>query len=68
MIGYALGHAINVRLTVAALQAALQTRRPPAGCIHHSDRGSQYAAAAYRKLLQAHGLVGSMGRRGDSLR
>jgi putative transposase len=33
--------------------------------VHHSDRGSQYAAAAYRDHLAAHGLVGSMGRRGN---
>jgi putative transposase len=33
--------------------------------VHHSDRGSQYAAAAYRKLLAAHALAGSMGRRGN---
>ena len=40
-------------------------RRQPKGCVHHSDRGSQYAAEAYRKLLAEHGLVGSMGRRGN---
>ena len=33
--------------------------------MHHSDRGSQYAAAAYRRLLAEHGLIGSMGRRGN---
>ncbi len=33
--------------------------------MHHSDRGSQYAAAAYRASLAAHGLDGSMGRRGN---
>ena len=38
---------------------------PPPGCIHHSDRGSQYAAQAYRALLSEHGLVGSMARRGN---
>jgi putative transposase len=36
-----------------------------AGCMHHSDRGSQYAAERYRHLLTVHGLVGSMGRRGN---
>jgi len=35
------------------------------GCIHHSDRGSQYAAEPYRELLAAHGLRGSMGWRGN---
>jgi putative transposase len=34
------------------------------GCIHHSDRGSQYASETYRNVLANHGLVGSMGRRG----
>src|SRR3954467_14295338 len=38
---------------------------PSAGCVHHSDRGSQYAALAYRKLLADHKLAGSMGRRGN---
>src|SRR4029077_20939841 len=39
--------------------------RPPNGCIHHSDRGSQYASEVYRSLLAEHGLIGSMGRRGN---
>ena len=38
---------------------------PPDGCIHHSDRGSQYAAEDYRDELEKHGLKGSMGRRGN---
>ena len=48
-----------------ALKAAIRIRRSPKGCIHHSDRGSQYASEPYRHLLAAHGLVGSMGRRGN---
>src|SRR4051812_21914294 len=43
----------------------VRSRAPPAGCVHHSDRGSQYAALAYRKLLADHKLAGSMGRRGN---
>jgi putative transposase len=65
VVGYAIGRTIDARLTMAALRAAIEGRRPPAGCVHHSDRGSQYAATAYRALLDAHGLVGSMGRRGN---
>jgi putative transposase len=38
---------------------------PPRGCVHHSDRGSQYASEDYRAVLQKHGLTGSMGRRGN---
>jgi putative transposase len=59
------GRSIDARLTLAALHAAVQRRTPPPGCIHHSDRGAQYAAVPYRELLAAHGLIGSMGRRGN---
>ena len=65
VVGYAIGRSIDARLALAALKAAIAFRGPHAGCVHHSDRGSQYAAEAYRKLLAAHGLVGSMGRRGN---
>jgi putative transposase len=65
VIGYAISRSIDARLTVAALKAAIEQRMPPAGCIHHSDRGSQYAAEIYRQILHAHGLIGSMGRRGN---
>jgi putative transposase len=64
-IGYAIGRSIDVRLTLAALNAAIEQRKPPPGCIHHTDRGSQYAAQGYREALLRHGLVGSMGRRGN---
>jgi putative transposase len=56
---------IDARLTLAALKAAIRIRQPPKGCIHHSDRGSQYASQAYREMLTKHGLAGSMGRRGN---
>jgi putative transposase len=65
VVGYAISRAIDARLAIAALKTAIERRKPPAGCVHHSDRGSQYAARRYRELLAAHGLVGSMGRRGN---
>jgi len=65
VIGYALGRRIDVRLTVAALARAIALRRPLPGCLFHSDRGSQYAAEKHRALIAAHGLVGSMSRRGN---
>jgi putative transposase len=65
VVGYAISRSIDVRLTMAALTAAIKGRKPPPGCVHHSDRGSQYAATAYRNHLAAHLLVGSMGRRGN---
>ena len=64
VVGYAISRSMDARLTVAALKAAVRARRPPNGCIHHSDRGSQYASEVYRSLLAEYGLIGSMGRRG----
>jgi len=65
IVGYAIGRRIDARLTLAALDTAIAVRHPPPGCIHHSDRGSQYAAQSYRNRLAGAGLVGSMGRRGN---
>lgn len=65
VVGYAIGRSIDARLTVAALKSAVDNRKPPPGCVHHSDRGAQYAATAYRTLLAEHKLLGSMGRRGN---
>ena len=56
---------IDTALCLTALAMAVQTRRPPAGLVHHSDRGSQYASHAYRAALTQHGMVCSMSRRGD---
>ena len=65
VVGYSIGRSIDARLVVAALEAAIASRRPPPGCICHTDRGSQYAWACYRELLAEHGLLGSMSRRGN---
>lgn len=65
IIGYAMSRRIDARLTLAALNAAIALRQPSCGCVHHSDRGSQYAAETYRNRLQQAMLVGSMGRRGN---
>jgi len=65
VVGYAISRSIDARLALAALKAAIHARRPAKGCVHHSDRGSQYASQIYRQLLAEQGLVGSMGRRGN---
>ena len=65
VVGYALSRRIDTRLALAALRAAIEARRPPPDCIHHSDRGTQYASAAYRQALDDYSLRGSMGRRGN---
>jgi putative transposase len=59
VVGYAISRSIDARLVIAALKSAIRERDPPKGC------GSQYASADYRKLLAAHGLVGSMSHRGN---
>ena len=65
VVGYAISRRIDARLTAAALRRAIALRRPLPGCVFHSDRGSQYASEKHRALLAAHGLVGSMSRRGN---
>lgn len=65
VVGYAISHLLDARLPLAALDAALAQRRPLAGLVHHSDRGVQYTSRAYRERLTAHGVRGSMGRRGN---
>ena len=46
----------------AALQQAIERRRPAPGTVHHSDQGVQYACKSYREMLRTHGLVPSMSR------
>ena len=65
VVGYAIGRSLDARHAVAALERAVALRRPLPGCVVHTDRGSQYASEKHRALLTAHGLVGSMSRRGN---
>jgi putative transposase len=66
VVGYAMRQRLTSALACDALEMALWRRRPPKGqLIHHSDRGVQYASHAFRKLLQAHDIKGSMSRKGD---
>jgi putative transposase len=64
-IGYALSDQIDTDLSLRALQMALQRRNPPAGVIHHSDRGVQYAAHEYIDVLRAYQFRISMSRKGN---
>lgn len=65
VIGWSLGGRITSELTGAALQIALDARGNVAGCIHHSDRGVQYAAGEYVAALRHAGLRPSMSRKGN---
>ena len=59
IVGWAISKRIDTELCVAALRMALARRRAR-GCIHHSDRGAQYASATYVALLRQYGLQISM--------
>lgn len=65
VIGWALSRRIDTELTGAALRMAIEDRCPPEGCIHHSDRGVQYASHEYVDDLKAAGLRISMSRKGN---
>jgi transposase InsO family protein len=66
VVGWSLGPRLTSTLVSEALLMALWLRRPAKGqLIFHSDRGVQYASDAFRKLLKAHGIAGSMSRKGD---
>ena len=56
---------MTAQVVCDALRMAIWQRRPKAGLIVHSDRGSHYASPAYRRLLKTHDFVGSMGRKGN---
>ena len=64
-IGWAMGDTLAPTLPLAALDMALKQRRPPAGLVHHSDRGVQYASAASRQRLVLAGVIPSMSRPGN---
>jgi putative transposase len=64
-IGYAMDVCRDERLVEPALDMALAGRRPAAGLVHHSDRGSQYTSHGYRGLLECHGILMSMSGKGE---
>jgi len=65
LIGYAMGSRMTKALTHAALNRAVRYRKPEPGCIHHSDRGSQYCAITYQAAVVALGMRPSMSRKGN---
>jgi transposase InsO family protein len=65
VIGWGMGERLTAEIALSALKMAILNRMPSAGVIFHSDRGVQYASDAFRKLLEYHGFVQSMSRKGD---
>jgi transposase InsO family protein len=60
IVGWAMSRRMTSDLTISALQAALRTRQPEAGLIHHSDQGRQYTDSGYQSLLKQHEIQVSM--------
>jgi putative transposase len=65
VVGWAMSPILDAPLALLALRMALTQRRPDPELILHSDRGAQFASAAYRQVLSSHRLVASMSRKGN---
>jgi putative transposase len=62
VVGWKLDRTLAARLTIAALEQAIEKRGPEPGLVHHSDRGFQYACAEYIAILETYRMVPSMSR------
>jgi putative transposase len=67
IVGYAMGNRITKNLVSQSLFRAVAAKRPGSGLIHHSDRGSQYCAHEYRRLMDQFKMRASMSRKGDAM-
>jgi transposase InsO family protein len=65
VVGWAMSAKNDEKLTLAALQMALDQRQPEPGLLHHSDRGTTYASGAYQDALEQNGIICSMSRKGN---
>jgi len=65
VIGWAVSKRLDRELSLTALRMALEERNPPPGCVHHSDRGVQYACWDYVSLAQSRRMLLSMSRTGN---
>ncbi len=60
IVGWEYASAMDEDLVMGALRRAIRERQPPAGLIHHTDRGGQYASKRYRAVLRRSGMRQSM--------
>ena len=67
VVGWSMAEHLRTELVIDALEMAVWRRRPEAGLLHHTDRGSQYTALSFGKRLEEVGIVPSMGRTGSAL-
>jgi putative transposase len=64
IVGYSIDERMKARLAVAAINNAVSRREDVAGCILHTDRGSQFRSRKVHRVLAQHRMVGSMGQVG----
>ena len=60
-----MNYTLHTSIVNNALEMAIKRRNPPKGLIYHTDRGSQYASYEHKNLLEKHGIVQSMSKKGD---
>lgn len=65
MVGISMGGRMTKGLVISALKDAISHTKNTAGCILHSDRGSQYCSQEYQRLAKDHGFISSMSRKGN---
>lgn len=65
VVGWSINKRMTKQLVMDALLMAIWRRKPAAGLIFHSDRGSQYCSHAFQKLLKTYAIQSSMSRKGD---
>jgi transposase InsO family protein len=65
IVGYAMGERLTRNLVSQSLLKAVAVKRPVGGLIHHSDRGSQYCAYEYQRMLSHFNLRASMSGKGN---
>jgi transposase InsO family protein len=64
VVGWSVDRSLQARLPTSALQMAIMNRRPPAGLVHHSDRGVQYMCKTYMQMLHEQRMLASISRPG----
>ncbi len=65
VVSWAVSNRMKKDLAIRALNMAIALRKPPKGCMHHTDRGSQYCSHDYQKILRKHGFKVSMSGKGN---
>ena len=65
VVGWAVSNRMKRDLAIRALEMAINLRKPPPDCIHHTDRGSQYCSHDYQKILRRHKFKMSMSGKGN---